>query len=583
MKNAKKSLAMLLAAMVAMGSLAGCGSDKPVTDNSSKAETDSSTASKTEETPVKADDVQEFSFKTGDEPNGLNPILNNTEPDYSVCNIFYETLIRYGANEDNVATVKPGMAEKWEISEDGKTYTFHLRDAKWSDGVAVKADDFVYTYRTMADPAVASTCAFLLSGLVVNFQEALLDEEGKKPADIGVSAPDDKTVVIQLTKSTPYFLSLLSKIKPIRQDKYEEFGAAYGSDVSKIVTNGMFNLQSWDPNVQMTFVKNPEYWNAENVKLEKINRKIIKELATGAQAYLAGDIDTFGTSDPDWKKAIEDDGNYTVISQVQTNPEYVIMNCSNKYLKNAKIRLALSLAYDREGLVESIADGLGEPLYSMMPSPIGLGDKLYTDVVGGANQKILKDLVAKYPDPKALLIEGLKEEGLDPDPAKMELSYLSRGTGEWSKKEAEWLLQMWREKLGIEIKIDLVEWNIMWGRIDSGDYDIATGGWTPDYNDPDALLSIFDPEIGYFDAKKTGWTDDSSKKFHELIVKEQNETDPAERAKLLLEAETLLVSEAVVIPTYTGISNTYVRNYVKGYHTSPSCYMDYSNLYIEGK
>ena len=143
--------------------------------------------------------------------------------------------------------------------------------------------------------------------------------------------------------------------------------------------------------------------------------------------------------------------------------------------------------------------------YSLVPDVINCGEELYQDLID-EDINILKDLEKEYPDPKALLIEGLKEEGLDPDPANMEVRYATRGTSEYSKKSAEWLLQEWQEKLGVTITIDMMEWNIMWDKVDEGDYDICTCGWSPDYNDPSTLLSIYDPVNGYFNSKKSGWT-----------------------------------------------------------------------------
>ncbi|MEG1043266.1 MAG: peptide ABC transporter substrate-binding protein [Oscillospiraceae bacterium] len=563
MKNLSKTTAALLATIIAMSALSGCGNTKP-----------------------KKDDEQVYNFSSASAVIGLNPILNTTGPDNAAADFFLETLVSDVADKNSISIIKPAVASSWDISEDGTVYTFHIRpEAKWSDGVDLTANDFLYTYRMMATPEIASTNGWLFDGIIKDYGESLFAKEGKKPEDIGVKVIDDKTLEITLVKATPYFLELLSGAKPIRQDKYEEFGTEYGSTFTKVAMNGPYTIESWDQNVQMTFVKNPNYWDAANVKLEKINRKVIQETATNAQALLSGDIDILTIKEPEWVKMIEDDGRFEKIEGVGNSPEFFTFNCGNKYFKNPKIRIAFSLAIDRERFVSELLDGAAEPLYTLMPSVSGVAGvdgKLYSEIVNNKNM-IIKDMMAKYPDPKALLIEGLKEEGLDPDPAKMNVTLISRGTSAFSKKMAEWMLQEYREKLGVEIKIDVIEWNIMWDRVKAGDYEIATAGWGPYYNDPYDLLSLYDPVDGYFDTKKTGWTGPDSDKYHELLVKSEVTIDPIERAQILLEAETILVGTGVIAPTYVGKSNTYLNKYVKGYYENPHSATDYSLMYIQGK
>jgi len=346
--------------------------------------------------------------------------------------------------------------------------------------------------------------------------------------------------------------------------------------------NGPFVIESWNQNVQMTLVKNEKYWDAENVKLQKVNRKVIQDTATSVQALLAGEIDVISTNDQDWQKVIMADGRFEQITTPGNAPEFFGFNCANQYFKNPKIRLAFSLAIDREKLNNDINNGTCTPLYSMMPSVTNVGDELYSERVDGKND-IVKILQEKYPDPKALLIEGLKEEGLDPDPSKMNVTYATRGTDEFSKKLAEWLLQQWEEILGVRITIDMMEWNIMWDKVDAGDYDICAAGWGPYYNDPNALLSLYDSEDGYFNSKKSGWTGPDADKFHELLVQAGNETDDQVRAELFLEAEQLLVGTGVIVPTFVWNSNTFLAKYVEGYYVTPHSSTDYTTIYTTGK
>lgn len=586
MNGFKKKLALLLVLAMCLTAFAACSG--PETQEPEKAEdatTEQVAEEKTEEAASEAADTggqKYFVFSSASPVIGLNPILNTTGPDNGLHNIIMESLVNDVADENDMAIAKPAGAESWEVSEDGKTYTFKLREnATWNDGVPVTAHDFVYTFQTMATPEVASTNAWLFDGVIVNFNEALY-EGTVTPEEIGVKALDDYTLEFTLVKPFSYFLELLNGSKPIRQDKYEEWGTEYGTAPDKVVTNGPFVVESWDQNTQMTLVKNEMYWGKDDVKLDRIDRKIIGEAATAAQAFIGGDLDVLTTNDPDWKGMIMDSGNFNHMLTDGNNPEFLGFNAANEYFQHPKIRLAFSLAIDREKFVDELRDGEDEPLYSLFPHATNVGDKLYTELVGGKNE-IIKDLMQEYPDPKALLIEGLTEAGLDPDPANMQVRYATRGTAEYSKKSAEWLLQQWQEKLGVTVTIDMMEWNIMWDKVDEGDYDIATSGWGPYYNDPNALLEIFQPESGYFNSHRSGWAGEDADTFAQLLEDASLEPDQQKRAEILLEAEKLLVGTGIIAPTYAPRSNTFLTKFVEGYHVNPHSQIDYTIIDTTGR
>lgn len=562
MRKKTRVLAMLLVMAMTVGLFAGCGSSDA--DNSEGAEAG-----------LAAEQV--FRYAKSSDTTGLNPIICTSAPDNEVSAIIYEGLVRNVADENDEAVQIPGAAESWDISEDGCTYTFYIREnAVWADGEPVTANDFEYTLKLMADPTSGATAGWLYEGVIVNFGEALYSN-GATPDEIGVKAVDEKTLEIQLVKPCSFFLELVSNAFPVRQDVYEEYGQSYGASIDKIMTNGAFNLVKWEPNVQLTYAKSETYWNAENVTLDGLEAKIITDTATAAQALLNGDIDVLSTTDAEWKGLLKEKEEFVHTVYAQSNPEFFTFNCANKYFKNPKIRLAFSLAIDREKFNEDLNNGESEVMYGMMPGVIKVADKLYSELV---DSQMIKTLAEEYKDPKALLIEGLKEEGLDPDPANMEVKLATRGTAEYSKKMAEWMLQMWEETLGVRITIDMMEWNVMWELVDAGDYDIATSGWGPYYNDPYGLLSIYDPENGYFDGTKTGWTDADSEKFHDLLVQSDATADTEERAQLLYEAEKLLVGTGVIAPTYTGTDSSFLAKKVQGYHVNPCTYIDYTLLSI---
>lgn len=531
---------------------------------------------------------QIFRFSSSSVVIGLNPLLNTTAPDNGAHELILETLVREVATTEGNTVLEPGIAESWDVSEDGLVYTFHIREnARWNDGVPCTAHDFEYTYKKMADPQTASTNAYLLSGIVKNFEQSLYnngenEENNMSPDDIGVKALDDHTLEIELVKPYSYFTELLCGIKPVREDMYEQYGQEYGSAIDKVVYNGPFIVESWEQNTMMVFAKNENYWNADNVALQRVERRIIGETQTAVQALLGNEIDVAYTNEPNWQAMIEDDGRFQQINVIENNPEFYSFNASNKYFKNPKIRLAFMLGYDRESLVNEVLDGIGEPLYTMIPDIMNVGETPYHELVNNENY-FVKKLQKQYPDPQALLIEGLEEEGLDPDPTKVDVILSSRGTSEFSKLLAEWMVQQWQKNLGVTVKIDMLEWNIMWDRVDQLDYDIVTSGWGPYYNDPNGLLSIFHPTDGYFNSSKSGWVDDTAKEFGELLDKAEDVVDPKEKAQLYLQAEELLVGSGIISPSYVGTSNYYLNPKIGGYYTSAFASPDYTKIYIKAQ
>lgn len=578
-----KLLALLLAATMVMGSFAGCGdkSEENPTDggNTTTESTDSKTEDKKEETSTSTGE-KVLNLSTGSVVVGLNPILNTTAPDNSAhAKVCAPLVLEVGDEATNTTSIAPYAAESWDVSEDGLTYTFHIREnAKWNDGVALTANDFDYTLKLMADPSSGSANAWLFDGLIVNMNESMYQVDGKTPADIGVKAIDEHTLEIKLVHPASYFLSLLSRMYPVRQDKYEEWGDAYGSSADKIICSGPFQVDYWSQNTEMVLTPNPYYW--DEVKLDKIDQIIIQENATAVQAFLNKELDITGTSDPNWQQMIEESGLANTIVVPDSAPEFLMFNLGNEFLSNTKIRQALSIAYDREALVQDICNGNAQAIYSVMPDTMMIGDKTYHELANDQNY-FVKQLIDENPDPKALLIEGLKELGKGEDPSVMTIRYASRGTNEFSKKMAEWYKQVWETTLGINVQIDMMEWNIMWDRIDAGDYDIAVGGWGPYYNEPSAILTLFDPENGYFNAQKTGWVGEDADKFHELYIKATTIPDQEELAQVYLEAEELLVKNAVIAPEYLSSSPTYVAKYVKNLPITTTGKWDYELIDIE--
>lgn len=557
----KRVLACLLAAVMTAGLLAGCGGDEKSGGGGSS--------------------EQVLNISTNSVVVGLNPLVNTTAPDNNAHNMIYDPLVRDRSAKDNTDEIVPAAAESWDVSEDGLTYTFHMNpDAKWSDGSKVTANDFEFTFKQMADPNTAATNAWLFDGVIVNFSEALYNN-GKTPDEIGVKALDEETLEIQLVHPASYFLQLVAgSAYPVNQAKYEEYGSEYGTAPDKTVYNGPLKVTSWNQNTEMVLEKNDQYWGQEDMQLDKVNYKVIQESSTAVQAFINGELDVVSTSDTNWGKTITAAGDSQEMTVPSSAPDFFMFNLKNEYLSNTKIRQALSIAFDRQEMVDTLRDGMSVPIYSMMPDTMKVGDKIYTELVDGKNYFVTQ-MQEEYTDPKALLQEGLAELGKSTDPSQMTIRYASRGTSELSKKIGEWMKQVWEEKLGINVQIDMMEWNIMWDKIDAGDYDIACGGWGPYYNEPSALLQLFEPVNGYFNADKTGWNNEDSQKFTELLNQAKDVVDDKEKAEIYLQAEQLVVGNALIAPMYLEASPTYVKNHVKNYYVTTNGLVDFSQVSVE--
>ncbi|MCM1992814.1 peptide ABC transporter substrate-binding protein [Oceanirhabdus seepicola] len=590
MRN-KKILGITLAVLfITFSFLTGCGSnEKKNTGNNSAKNTTAESTSKDDSKKnddskgLSMDEVQEYTFVRTSPIQTLDPQRSGSTPNWAVQSPIYEGLTRYIATPDGGAEIVEGVAKSWTISEDGLTYTFNLRDnAKWSDGTPVTAKDFEYSFKRVFDPAVASDYSWMLEGIIKNGSEYLNDKASRD--DVGVKALDEYTLEFVLERPCGYFLTLTAfpTYKPVKQEAVEKWGEEYGSSGDKVLGNGPFMLNVWEQNVKIEYVPNPYYWDKENVHLTKITRKVIQETAAAAQSLLNGEVDSAGINEPEWKSLLKDDGRFNHIDGAGADNEFLMFNTKNKYLKNNKIRKAISIAIDREAYNEDVCNGNYFPSYSMVAPVTSIGNEVYTKKVNEKNQHV-KTMIEANKDPKALLIQGLKEEGFDTDPSNVIITLNTRGTSEFSKKSAEWLQQKFRETLGIELNIEMTEWNIMWDKVDAGEYEIAVGGWSADYNDPSTFLDCFHTKKGYYGEKKTGWTGEQAEKFNQLIDKAQMSTDNDERAQLFLEAEKVLLEEAVVTPLYSGKFSTFVGKYVKNYNSNPFVYGDFKGRYIQGR
>ena len=560
MKKLLATLSLLL--LVACGGGTG---DKATTAANSE---------KPKEQQVSMDKEQELNIFLKSEPKTLDSGRATDSYAAIVLVMTNEGLVGSQLKEDGTDTTVPAGAESWTVSDDGTVWRFNLRkEAVWADGKPVKAQDYYYALTRNLNPKLGSSYAFLLYP-IKGAKEYNLGKVGVEA--LGVKVIDDYTLEITLDHPTAYFeqICYFKTMYPLRQDVVEKYGEAYGSEGSQIMSNGPFLLKEWVHNSKVTFVKNPKYWGSNDFKLNNVNMLIVKDENSRMDLMINGQIDIGIATKPEWITQFEKTGEFNNLKKYDLSTSYNLFNTKSEYLKNAKIRKAFMLATDREELNKVMFDGRFDPAYGFVSKGIMLGDKEYRTLVPGP----MKKLIEENPDPKALLIEGLKELGKDPDPSKVTITYLSSGTDSWARKYSEFMQQMFQTKLGVKIQAEFVEWPVYQKRNQELDYEIGGQGWAADYNDPNTFLDMWTSTAGIV---PNGW---ANPEYDALIEKAALTPDNAKREEYFKEAEEILLyKDAVISPTVYKVSNVYSRKYVKNYRPTTVAPYNYKGVYIEGR
>ncbi len=561
MRNKKLTALLLSIAMVTTVTFVGCNKNQGnLGDNQTSGDMDKD---------------QYLNMLLGAEPKTLDPSKAGDIYSTPVLINVQEALTRITQDENGHDKIIEGAATSWTTSEDGLTWTFTLRDnLKWNDGKPIVAEDFVYGIKRSLDPKTASSSVLLLSPI----KNAVEYNTGEATADsVGVRAVDSKTIEFSLKQPCPYFLDLAhyKLMQPQQEQVVKEHGDKYGSEVETLKFSGPYMVSEWTHNSELVLVKNPEYWDKANVKLEKITMKILKEESARMNELLSGGIDIGGVSDPNWANKLNDTKEFNVNKGYDGLTKFTFFNTKDKLFSNAKIRKAFIIAEDRVGEIKTLNKGLGEPALAFCPPAIQIGEKEYRAKV---NYSPVQELIDDNPDPKALLSEGLKELGLDPDPSKHTIEYLNYGIDQKTKASSEYRQQTYQEVLGININCQFLEWGMFSQKTDNFEFQVAAMGWTGDYSDPNTYLDTFMSMANTF---STGWV---SKEYDGFIEVAGKESDQDKRAELFKQAEKLLIyDEGVISPGYWGIRNTYVRKYVKNYAAPMFTSSDLKYTYIQGR
>lgn len=562
----KRLLSLSLAAVMVLTMAVGCGNSDSA-DNSGGS--DSGLASN-----------QELVFQETSDATTMDTIQSSTMADQHAAAPVYEGLLRRELDDNGNLILVPGAAESYDVDETETVYTFYLQpEGKFSDGTPVTAEDVVYSYQRAFDPALASPQSWQLEDIIVNARACF---EGEADLDeLGVKAIDDYTVEITLNEANPNFLTVITFpfARIISKAFVEECEGKFGSGVDYVMGSGPYKLVSWDTGSSMVYEPNEYYWNSEEVYLTKLTLQVVSESSTLAQSLMNDEIDVAQLNDADWNDLVDETGYYNVEEMPQMSTYFFVYNCNDSVLSNAKIRLALSLGFDRDRYNEEVFYGKYIPAYSFEPAIATVGDSLYSDVAGDSAE-YLKTLAEKYPDPKALLIEGMEEAGLGSDPSTLTIKYTTLGTTEVVKKGAEWMKQELETNLGINLEIELTEWNVTYDLIDAGDYQMAFGGWSIDSGtEPWRFFRLFEMNDGYYGKDKVAWTNEAAQEYSTYAVEMQQIYDADRLLELYKLAEPILLEESPVAPVYFSKQRTVIGTDVEGYQVHPFLLPDFVGVY----
>lgn len=535
----KKFVAVAMAGCLA-ASLAACGSTA-----SSSAATDS--AATAEEATEATATGTGFTVQLGPNPETLDPALNSAIDGANTIITIFEPLLLVNENNEVVG----GQAESWEVSEDGLTWTFTMRDGlKWSDGSDLTAKDFEYSFKRLADPNTAAPYGQTVVGMIAGYAEATgnPDADGNQttepnPDALQVEASEDgKTLTIHLAYPCSYFdkIAAFAAMSPVQQATVETNGDSWCTQPDTFICNGPYMISEWTPSERIVLTKNPNYvggWDTSRIVSDTITLLLIEDEAAAYAAYNSGEAQLVKSvpSDeiPSLTKA-EDGGDFYVDSNLGTY--YLSVNCEREPFTDPLVRKALSLAIDREYVSEVVMQGTYSPAHSIScPGITDADGSQFADNANGGTPYIGSDYDANLEEAKSLLAEAGYPNG-EGFPA---ITYSTNDQG-YHMPLAEYLQTAWSE-LGIDVTIETVEWASFTPQRRAGDYDVCRNGWVMDYDDPSNMLELFQTGNGNNDGKY------SNPEF-DAAIEASKVADKAEHFAKLHEAEDILMEDMGCIP-----------------------------------
>jgi oligopeptide transport system substrate-binding protein len=502
-----------------------------------------------------------FHFGNHSEPQGLDPHIVTGVPEHHILTALFEGLV---TKNPETLEPEPGVAESWDISEDGMTYTFHLRNnAKWSNGDPVTAEDFRWSWQRAISPLLGSEYSYMYYPI----ENAEAFNLGNEPdfSKVGVSVLDDYTIQVKLNSPTPYFLQLLDHYSmfPVHRATVEKFGSATDrlsqwAREGNIVTNGAFALTEWQINSHLRVEKSPLYWDADKVKLNAIVFYPTENLVTEERMFRDGQlhrteeiplekIKTYQAEQPEITHIAPWIGSY-----------FYMLNTTREPLTDVRVRKALAMAVDRALIADTVTQGVYRASTALVPpGTVGYSPPHLFDYDPEQARQLLAE--AGYPD----------GQGFPP----IDILY---NTHEDHRKIAVAIQQMFMQNLNIQVNLVNQEWKVYLDSHNNMNYDISRRGWIGDYVDPYTFLSMYITDGGN---NKTGF---SNTRYDEIVLKEAPaELDRDKRYALYHEAETILLENMPILPIFTYQYKHLFTTSVKGMPDNIMGYYNYKYVYLE--
>lgn len=495
------------------------------------------------------------------EPDTLDPARSTGVAESTIELNLCEGLTRLDSN----GVPQPAIASKWTISPDGKTYTFTIRaGAKWNNGQPITAEDFEWAWKRVLEPTTAADYAYQL-WYIKNAQE-YTEGKVKDWSQVGVKAINKQTLTVELIAPTAYWLSLCAfpTLLPTNRKAVEASPDKWFMDPKTYISTGPFKMAAWDHNEKVVLEKNPNYWDAKNVKLSRVEVYLVDSQPTELTMFETGQIDFGDNPPPPEFPRLQKEGKLQIGPYLGTY--YFMFNVTKGPLADKRVRKALTLAVDRETICQ-IARGGQKPATAFVPP--GIPDaKKGTDyrVVGG---KFLAEN-ADYAQAKKLLAEA----GF-PDGKGMPTVSILYNTNETHKAISEAIQEMWRKNLGINVLMVNQEWGVYLDSRRTGDYMVARAGWIGDYVDPMTFMDMWVTGGGN---NQTRW---SNKKYDELIDTAKNSRDQTVRMKSMHDAEAILMDEMPILPVYFYTRPYLMKPYVKSMIRLVTGHIDLKYAYVE--
>ena len=544
---------LLVTSVAAIFAFAGCGKK----DSGSAATAAAAKAAAADRTAP-----QIWKVSNGAEPQDIDPQTVVGSPELKLCQAFFEGLLTEDPKDLHPV---PGLAESWDISADGKVYTFRLRpNLKWSNGDPILASDIVESYKRILSPKLGAEFA----GLIYNFVVGAKDYFDGKTTDfglVGFKAPDERTLQITLRNPTPYLLKIIASHfawTPVPVKVLTKFGSldqrrTAWTRAGNLVGSGPYVLKEWSPNQRIIAVRNPHYWDAKTVKLDEIHFHAINDIATDERNFRTGQlhmtnelpsakIDTYRKDFPD---------------SLRIDPWLAVYfyrcNVTRPPLNDKRVRRALALALDRESLVKNVARGGQQPAYvATYPGTAGYTARARLEGTVEDAKRLLAD--AGFPGGNGI--------------PTIEILY---NTSENHRSIAEAIQQMWRKNLGINVSLVNQEWKVYLDMRHTKNYSLARAGWIADYVDPHSFLEIWESTNGNND---TGWGNAEFDRLLQAALAAKTET---ERYEIYQKMDAILVDEMPLIPIYYNTRVRALSPKVKGFYPTLLDNHPYKHISLE--